>query len=129
MNANDIERVTRSMSRTTEEVLYDHLELAKQGDWQTDLKRNFSGSCVLLTNYGVFEGHEGIKQKIRLLHEHLPNATYEYKQILIHGEMGFLVWTGDSDTNTVSDGADSYLVRDGNVVVMTIHYNVKPKSS
>jgi hypothetical protein len=117
------------MSRTTEEVLYDHLELAKQGDWQTDLKRNFSEACVLLTNYGVFEGFEGIKQKIRLLHEHLPNATYEYKQILVHGEMGFLVWTGDSDTNTVSDGADSYLVRNGKVEVMTIHYNPKPKSS
>jgi hypothetical protein len=116
------------MSRTTKNVLYDHLELARQGDWQTDLSRNYSENCVLLTNYGVFEGFEGIKQKIRLLQEHLPNASYEYKQILIHAEMGFLVWTADSDINTVSDGADSYLIRNGKVEVMTIHYNPQPKS-
>ena len=86
--------------RTTKEVLNDHLELARQGDWQTDLSRNFSETCVLVTNFGVFNGFEGIKQKIQLLHEHLPNATYEYKHVLVHGELGFLVWTGDSDTRS-----------------------------
>jgi hypothetical protein len=42
--------------------------------------------------------------------------------------MGFLVWTADSDINTVSDWADSYLIRNGKVEVMTIHYNPQPKS-
>jgi len=53
--------------RTTEEVLRDHLALAQRGDIDADIERNFSPSCVLLTSYGVFRGHEGVREAAALL--------------------------------------------------------------
>jgi len=116
------------MSRSTEEVLRDHLELAKKDDWKTDLERNFSNDCVLLTSFGVYRGHSGIKEKIGLLHLHLPNARYTYEKVLYHGEIGFLEWSATSDTSFVDDGADSYFVKNGKVEVMTIHYTPKVRA-
>ena len=41
--------------------------------------------------------------------------------------MGFLEWTGEADNGArVEDGADSYLIRDGRIHAMTIHYTVLP---
>ncbi len=113
--------------KSTREVLDDHLALAKQGDLETDIKRNFADDCVLLTSFGAFYGVEGLKQKYALLQEHLPNATYVYEHVLDHGEMGFLKWSGDSDISYVDDGADSYLIQNGKIKVMTIHYTPKRK--
>ncbi len=113
--------------RSTREVLDDHLALAQQGDWETDLERNFSEDCVLLTSFGEFHGMEGLRQKIALLQEHLPNATYVYERVLYHGNIGFLKWSGDSELSYVEDGADSYFIRDGKIRVMTIHYTPKRK--
>ncbi len=112
------------------EVLHDHLQLAADHRWEEDLARNFAEDCVLLTSYGTFRGRAGLDAKVRLLEEHLPNGRYTYKQILCEGEMGFLEWDGEGNNGAiVRDGADSYLIRDGRIRVMTIHYTVEPGES
>jgi hypothetical protein len=45
---------------------------------------------------------------------------------LVHGPVGFLKWTAESPTARITDGADSYVVRDGLIVAHTIHYTVEP---
>jgi hypothetical protein len=48
---------------------------------------------------------------------------------MAEGEMGFLEWTGEAGNGArVEDGADSYLIRDGRIRAMTIHYTVLPPS-
>lgn len=116
-------------TRSTREVLGDHLSLARHSDWETDLKRNFSTNCVLLTSFGIFRNTEGARQIIALLQEHLPEATYVYESVLTHGQMGFLKWSGDSRHSYVDDGADSYMIENGKIVIMTIHYTPKHKLS
>ena len=38
----------------------------------------------------------------------------------------FLEWTASGPTARVRDGADSFVIRDGQIVVETIHYTVEP---
>lgn len=114
-------------SRTAREVLDDHLRLAAEWDFETDLARNFAPDIVLLTGYGIFRGTEGVREKVRLLDEQLPGGRWEYINIMAEGEMGFLEWKGEADNGArVEDGADSYLIRDGRIHAMTIHYTVLP---
>ena len=74
-------------SRSAQEVLDDHLNLAK--DWggekdierifEEDIRRNVSEACVVLTNRGVFRGHEGVRHLVRMLAEELPgHRPFEY---------------------------------------------------
>lgn len=113
--------------RSAREVLDDHLALADAWDFETDLSRNFSEDIVLLTGYGIYRGIEGVRAKVRLLGEQLPGGRWTYLNIMAEGEMGFLEWTAEADNGArVEDGADSYLIREGRIHAMTIHYTVIP---
>ncbi len=115
-------------SRSTIEVFEDHLDLALKGDVATDIARNFSDECVLLTGYGVFRGHEGVREAADLLARQLPDARFEYVTRLFHDEVAFLEWRGYSEEAGVDDGADSFFIRDGRIRVMTIHYTVRDQA-
>jgi hypothetical protein len=110
--------------RSTEEVLQDHLALAQKADIEGDIARNFSPDCVLLTSYGVFRGHSGVRAAAALLDEQIGRTQYVYGTQLWHGELAFLEWAASTERAWIDDGADSYLIRDGRVQVMTIHYTV-----
>ena len=113
--------------RTAREVLDDHLQLAADWDFETDLERNFADDVVLLTGYGVFRGKEGVRAKAKLLAEQLPGGRWTYRNVMAEGELGFLEWTGEGENGArVEDGADSYVIRDGRIRAMTIHYTVLP---
>jgi hypothetical protein len=113
--------------RTAREVLDDHLNLARTWDFETDLERNFSDDIVLLTGYGIYKGKEGVREKVQLLNEQLPNGTWTYNTVMAEDELGFLEWTAVAENGArVEDGADSYLIRNGRIHAMTIHYTVLP---
>ncbi len=76
---------------------------------------------------GVHRGLDGIRACYRQLKRDLPNARYTYKVVIVEQDIGFLEWSADSDTYTVSDGADSYVIRDGYIRAQTIHYTLVPK--
>lgn len=96
-------------------------------DFETDLRDNFAEDVVLLTGYGIYRGFEGVRAKARLLGEQLPRGIWTYRTIMCEGELGFLEWTATAENGArVEDGADSYLIRDGRIRAMTIHYTVIP---
>jgi hypothetical protein len=114
--------------RTTLEVLQDHLEqLAQQGDLDTDIARNFAPDCVLMTTYGNFHGHAGVREAADLLTRQMGSGSYNYTKQCWHEELAFLEWTADTDQASIPDGADSYWIKDGRIRAMTIHYSVNAK--
>ncbi|QKT03481.1 nuclear transport factor 2 family protein [Ectothiorhodospiraceae bacterium 2226] len=117
-------------TRSAREVLADHLRLAQAGEVEADLARNFAPDVVLLSAYGVFRGHEGVRRAARLLAAQLPGGRWEYRTVLVEGELGFLEWGGrGTDGVRVEDGADSFVIRDGRIRAMTMHYTVLPPAT
>ncbi len=123
-------------SRTAQEVLDDHLNLAE--NWggkvgferglEEDLRRNTSEDIVILINRGTFRGHEGVRQLAWMLGEELPeHRSFEYTYRAVEGRMAFLEWAYEDDSVRVRDGADSYLIENGKIVAQTIHYTVEHK--
>ena len=60
-----------------------------------------------------------------MLREKISGAAFEYTTQLVEGEPAFLEWTACSESVRVTDGADSFFIRDGLVVTQTIHYTVE----
>src|ERR687893_2885277 len=88
-------------SRTAQEVLDDHLNLAE--NWggevgferglEEDLRRNTSEDIVVLINRGTFRGHDGVRELARMLSEELPeHRSFEYTYRAVGGRMAFLEW-------------------------------------
>jgi hypothetical protein len=115
------------MARSTAEVLDDHLARAGREDVEGDIENNFAPDCVLLTSFGRFEGHNGVRAAAALLEEQVPEAKYLYTQRAVHGEIAFLEWTAVGRGAVVGDGADTFLIRDDRIRVATIHYTVEPE--
>ena len=115
------------MPRTTNQVFEDHLALARAGEVEADIQRNFAPDCVLLTTDGEFQGHEGVRMAAAALARQLPDASFEYTTRMVSGELAFLEWTGDSQKAHVRDGADSFVVQNGRIRYMTAHYTVERK--
>lgn len=113
--------------RTAKQVLEEHLRLRQEKVLEEDLKRNYAEDAVLLSIHGTHHGHQGVRELAGMLREEAPEATYEYKNLQIEGEVGFLEWTGSAKGSVITDGADSYLVRNDFIVTQTIHYVVKPE--
>ena len=111
--------------RSTTEVLTDHLRLRAEGDVRTDLERNYAPDVVLLCEAGVFRGTVAVRASAHALGLELPNVRFEYRSVQVDGEFGFLRWTAESDRFRVQDGADSYVIRDGRIVMQTIYYHLE----
>jgi hypothetical protein len=122
-------------SRTTREVLDDHLNIANS--WvgepferllEEDLRRNVADDIVILINRGIFRGHEGVRQLAAMLAEELPeHRAFDYTHVAAEGRVALLEWTYDDRHVRVRDGVDSYLIEGGKIIGQTIHYTVEPK--
>jgi len=113
--------------RSAQEVFEDHLKLAREKKLEEDLERNNAQDVVLLTNYGTFHGHKGVREAAELLSNQLPNGSYDYKLKLCHENICFLQWAGDSEESSIANGADSFLIEDGKIKIQTIFYTVEKK--
>jgi ketosteroid isomerase-like protein len=110
--------------RTTTEVFEDHLAKRLAGDIEEDIRDNYSEDVVFLTGTGAFKGHEGVRQSVSELQYYVGDTAYEYKHTLIEGDYAFLEWTARSKDKSVYDGADGFVIKDGKIVLQTIHYSV-----
>lgn len=87
-------------TRTTREVVEDHLRLAAVPDgFEADLARN----VVVLPGRGVFRGIPGVRELARQLMSEIPSAGGPTSE----GRMGVLKWTVDEGPFRIRDGADA----------------------
>jgi hypothetical protein len=112
-------------NRSTKDVLEDHLRESQNGSIEADLQRNYAEDLVVLTREGVCRGHDGLRQLADRLRKELPGSKFEYRALVVDGEIAFLEWSGRGGTAHVDDGADTYVVREGRIVAQTVHYTVK----
>jgi hypothetical protein len=112
--------------RSTREVFESHLRLRQEGKLEDDLALNYAHDVVQLTGAsGVRRGHDGVRAGAQELRELLPQARYTYVRREVEGEVAFLVWDAESDAGRVRGGCDTFLIRDGLIVVQTIQYRLE----
>ena len=115
-------------ARTTQEVFEDHLHLRQRGDVQTDIERNYAKDVVVMSNFGIFHGHDGVRHSAELLHQQLPSGRhYTYVQCLTDQEIAFEKWDGESEQTQVKDGIDFFVIRGGFIQLQLIYYQPRPK--
>jgi hypothetical protein len=108
--------------RTTTEVIHDHLLKRLAGDTETDIRENYADEVVLLTGSGEYRGRDGARAAADELARLVGDARYVYEQTVVSGDYAFLEWSAEGPGRVVCDGADSYAVHDGRIVMQSIHY-------
>ena len=110
--------------RTTRDVFEDHLHLREVGNLDEDLRRNYAGDIVLLCSFGVLRGHDAIPESARRLGLQLPGAKFRFTTRQVADDYALLEWDATSDRYSVKYGVDSFVIRDGRIVMQTIRYTL-----
>jgi hypothetical protein len=115
-------------SRSTREVVESHLEHRRRGDLEGDLRQNYATDVVVLSAEGIHRGHDALRLTASVLKSYLEHSDFDYDQVLVTDEYGLLNWSAQDGGTEIHDGADSYVVRDGLIVMQSIHYSVDRSS-
>ena len=116
--------MTSTKTRTTKEVIDDHLRLRLEAKLEEDLSQNYAEDVICLSLTGGHRGHDGIRQTASELDSAVPAGSYQYDEVKEEGPVAMLVWSARGDGVRIDDGSDSFIVEDGLIKVQTIHYHV-----
>ena len=119
-----------STSEQTEQVLQHHLQAFDQGDVDAILS-DYAPDAVLLTPKGPKQGYEQIRPVLEWLLANIltPDSQFQMIQQLVEDEIAYIVWAAESPLYRVPLATDTYLVREGKIVVQTFTAKVEEKRS
>ena len=116
--------MSKSNPRTTHEVMAAHLENRRDGRVLADLEDNYTDDVVVMSHLGHFRGRHAVEALATLLDEQLKDVDFFYNSVFVDGSYAFLQWSAHGQDLHVSDGADSFVVRDGRICMQTIYYSL-----
>lgn len=112
------------MPRSTREVFEDHLRRRSQGRLLADLEQDYAEDIVLLCEHEPMVGRQAVRESAERLRLQLPSGAFQYIDKRVHGEYAFLRWRAESDDTVLENGADSFVIRDGRIVMQSVYYTV-----
>jgi predicted SnoaL-like aldol condensation-catalyzing enzyme len=77
----------------------------------------------------VLRGKDGVREGFAKVLGDLPDAQWNVHTRILEGDVLFLEWTAKAAASRAEDGVETFLVRDGEIVLQTVHYTVQPPMS
>jgi hypothetical protein len=112
-------------TRTTRQVIADHVRRRAEGDLDGDLRENYHPNVAILWCDEVLHGHDGVRRLARLQSRYHGDGTFHCHRLLTNDEMAVLEWSGlggRTDTLTL-EGTETFVVRDGLIIGQAVHYS------
>jgi ketosteroid isomerase-like protein len=112
-------------SRTPQEVFQHHAEVLIAGDLE-GIVSDYADGAVFITPAGVLRGRDGVREGFAKLLEDVPNAEWDVPTQIFEGDVLFIEWTAKAAASRVDDGVDTFIFRDGEIVLQTVRYTAQP---
>jgi len=117
-----------SKKKTTEEIFNHHLEAFEKKDL-SEIAANFTEHSIFINSLGVIA--LGVDKIIEIYKQYFESqeqgATSSIKTLIIEGDIVFLEWAGESPSY-ISEGVDTFVIREGYIYAQTAKFTVTPKS-
>jgi ketosteroid isomerase-like protein len=120
-------RMTTKGSRTAQEVFQDHARAIAAGDLD-GIVGDYSEDAMFITHAGVLHGKDGVREGFTRLFGDLPDPKFDVHTRILEGDVLFLEWTAEARGARGEQGVETFLVRQGEIVLQTVHYVVAPES-
>jgi hypothetical protein len=111
--------------RSSEDVFQSHLKFRALGAIEEDLAQDDAEDVVLLCEFGALHGRKSVRESADRLALQLKDATFEYLKQYVAGEYAFLRWRVSSPNVRIEDGADSFVIRRGRIVMQSVYYRIR----
>ena len=114
------------MARTPQEVFAHHAEVLIAGDLE-GIVSDYADDAVFITPAGTLRGKDGVREGFTQLLSDVPNAEWAVPTQIFEGDVLFIEWSADAASTQVEDGIDTFVFRDGEIIVQTVRYTVQQK--
>ena len=114
------------MARTPQEVFAHHAEVLIAGDLE-GIVSDYADDAVFITPAGMLRGKDGVREGFTQLLADVPNADWAVPTQIYEGDVLFIEWSANAANTRVEDGIDTFVFRDGEIVVQTVRYTVQQK--
>lgn len=113
----------------TKAVVDHHLAAFGAGDMK-EMMADYTETSVIHVPGAEFRGKAAIQQLFAGLFAEFakPGATFNLANMVIEGEIGYIVWNAETADNVYELGTDTYLVDDGKIMIQTLVTKVIPKN-
>ena len=113
---------------TTESVLAHHMTCFDKADL-AGIMSDYTAESRLFTPNGVLRGSEAIRGLFHGLLEEFakPGASFEMLRQDVDGETAYIVWQAETADNRFELGTDTFIVRNGKIVIQTFAGKISPK--
>ncbi|HXH48933.1 MAG TPA: nuclear transport factor 2 family protein [Terriglobia bacterium] len=113
---------------STNDVLEHHLKSFGRHDLDGILS-DYASGAVLFTPGGPIKGAAAIRAFFQALLAEFgkPGATFSLKHQSVEGDYGYIIWTAETADNVYELGTDTFVVRDGRIVVQSFAGNITAK--
>ena len=118
------------IGKQTEETLLKHLQAFASGDVDA-IMTDYDEAAVLITPDGPVHGTAEIRAAFESLLADLPpgSTTLEVSEQIVEGEIAYIVWSGESEKVKIPFATDTFVVRDGKIIVQTFTPQMEKKAS
>lgn len=109
------------MSDITEAVINHHLHAFREGDID-GLMSDYTEGSILITPQRTLRN---LNEICALFNKFIidvvpPACDFELSQKIIDGNIGYLIWSAESDNYRVPFGTDTFIINDGKIVTQTV---------
>jgi ketosteroid isomerase-like protein len=113
---------------STQSVLDHHLEMFGEGDLD-GIMEDYATDAVFVSSDGVLEGPEEIRAMyVDLLGEFDdPSVSFSLEQQLVEDDYAYIRWTAETPANVYEFASDTFVIKDGEIVMQSLAADVSPK--
>src|SRR5262245_30663585 len=114
--------------RSTKDVVDHHLQSFGERDLKGILS-DYAPDAVLFTPDGPLRGVDAIRSLFQamLVEFGKPGAAFSLKQQSVDGDYAYILWTAESADSVYELATDTFVVRDGRIVVQSFAGKITPK--
>jgi len=114
---------------STKDVIDNHLKCFGEGDLPGILS-DYAPGAVLFTTEGTLKGADAIRPLFQAMIDEFgkPGAAFRMQQLSVEGDYAYIVWTAETAENTYEIGTDTFVVKDGKIVVQSFTGKITPRN-
>jgi len=113
---------------STKDVLEHHLKSFGEGNLKGILS-DYAPGAVLFTPEGPLRGIDAIRPLFQAMLAEFgkPGSVFSMKQQFIEGDYAYILWTAETADNVYEMATDTFVVRDGKILVQSFAGRIVPK--
>jgi len=113
---------------STKDVVDQHLKSFGERDLKGILS-DYATGAVLFTPEGPLRGADAIRPFFQAMIAEFgkPDSAFSMKQQFVEGDYAYILWTAETADNVYELGTDTFVVRDGKIVVQSFAGKITPK--